>query len=204
MAQPDQAAEHDAGAPPDQGPPPDAEHLRRALDEQADLLTGPDVSDVVRVRVRRTLDSTRDLLELSTDDAVREVAGRAVAWVAESVGALQRLPRVFAAAHAVVGEHAPLLRTVDQLDLLGLTLDRAYDAVHRHDAEGLDAQLAVLVERFPARTRAAALADPVGVSPDDLDASVVRDHGLEVGEDGIPRLPVPEQPDPDHETKEAR
>lgn len=198
MAQPEQAD------PPEQGPPPQAEHLLRALAEQTHLLTGPDVSAVVGVRVRRAMDGARALLELSTDERCREVAGRAVAWVAESVGALHRLPQAYATGHAVLGEHAPLLRTVDQLDLLGLTLDRAYDAVHRQDTAVLDHQLAVLAEHFPARTRAAALADPVGMSPDDLDGTVVRDHGLEVGEDGIPRLPVPEQPDPDHETQEDR
>ncbi|AXH95712.1 hypothetical protein [Ornithinimicrobium avium] len=187
----------------DQEAPLDADHLRRALDEQGGLLTGPDVSDVVRARVRRVLDSTRDLLELSAEEPVREVAGRAVAWVAESVGAFQRLPRAFASGHAVLGEHAPLLRTVDQLDLLGLTLDRAYDGARRGDGQAVRGQLDVLLERFPARTRPASLAEPVGICPEDLDDGVVHDHGLEVGEDGIPRLPVPDQPDPDHETQEV-
>ncbi len=186
------------------GAPPEVARLRRAIDEQARLLTGPDVSDVVAVRVRRALDSTRDLVDLSGEEAVRDLAGRAVAWVAEAVGAFQRLPRDFARGHAVVGDHAPLLRVVDDLDLLGLTLDHAYDAAHREDAEALGRQLGVLVERFPAGTDAAALAETEDLDPDDLDGQVVRDHGLEVGEDGIPRLPVPEQPDPDHETEEGQ
>lgn len=182
------------------GAPPDVARLRRAVEEQTRLLTGPDVSDVVAVRVRRALGSTRDLVDLSDDEAVRDLAGRAVAWVAETVGALQRLPHAFAGGHAVVGDHAPLLRVVDDLDLLGLTLDHAYDAAHRGDPEALERQLGVVVERFPAATDAAALAEAEDLAPQDLDEQVVRDNGLEVGEDGIPRLPVPEQPDPDHET----
>lgn len=186
------------------GAPPDVARLRRAIGEQTRLLTGPDVSDVVAVRVRRVLDSTRDLLDVSDGQAVRELAGRAVAWVAEAVGAFQRLPQDFAGRHAVVGDHAPLLRVVDDLDLVGLTLDHAYDAAHRDDPDALERQLGVLVERFPTATDAAALAEAQDLAPEDLDEQVVREHGLEVGEDGIPRLPVPDQPDPDHETEDDR
>lgn len=181
---------------------PDADHLRRALGEQRALLTGPDVSDVVRVRVRRTLDSSRDLLDASTDEPVRETVARTVTWLAETVGAFQRLPRGFAEGHAVEGDPAPLLRIVDDLDLLGLTLDHVYDAVHRGDQRILDGQLGVLRDRYEVRTPATAVVETADLTPDDLDQEVVRSHGLEVGEDGIPRLPVPDQPDPSHETQE--
>lgn len=189
---------------PTAGPQPDASRLRRALEDQTLLLTGPDVSDVVAVRVRRVLGSAGDLLDVSESERVREVVGRTVAWVAESVGAFQRLPGPFAGGHAVVGDHAPLLQIVDRLDLLGLTLDHAYDAAHRGDEAALGRQLEVLVERFPARSEVASLALPVQITPQDLDQQVVHDHGLQVGEDGIPRLPVPEQPDPHHESREDR
>lgn len=181
---------------------PDADHLGRALDEQGGLLTGPDVSGVVRVRVRRALDSTRDLLDLSDAEPVRDLAARTVAWLAESVGAFQRLPGPFASGHAVVGDHAPLLRIVDDLDLLGLTLDHAYDAAHRDDPDALEKQLDVLRERYSVRTPAVAVVQTAELTPEDLDQQVVRDHGLEVGADGIPRLPVPDQSDPSHETEE--
>jgi len=181
---------------------PDADHLRRALDEQAQLLTGPDVSDVVRVRVRRALASARELLDLSDAEPVRESTARTVTWLAETVGAFQRLPAGFAGGHAVEGDPAPLLRLVDDLDLLGLTLDHVYDAAHRADDQVLDRQLAVLRERYAVRTPAAAVVRTAVVPPAELDQQVVRDNGLEVGDDGIPRMPVPDQPDPSHETQE--
>ncbi|MDV3297169.1 MAG: hypothetical protein LOY01_15360 [Brachybacterium paraconglomeratum] len=181
---------------------PDADHLRRALDEQAQLLTGPDVSDVVRVRVRRALTSARELLDLSDAERVREATARTVTWLAETVGAFQRLPARFAGGHAVEGDPAPLLRIVDDLDLLGLTLDLVYDAAHRDDHQVLDRQLAVLRERYAVRTPAAAVVRTAVVPPAELDQQVVRDNGLEVGDDGIPRMPVPDQPDPSHETQE--
>lgn len=180
--------------------PPSVDQLRRALEEQAHLLTGPDVKDVVRVRVERALDSTRDLVRDADTEAARELAGRTIAWLAESVGEFQRLPEPFARGRALDGTNAPLLLVVDQLDLLGLTLDHAYDAAHRGDAQALQRQLDVLVDRFPARTSPAALMEDSAITDEHLDQQVVRDNGLEVGEDGIPRIPVPDQPDPVHET----
>lgn len=182
---------------------PDADHLRKALAEQRSLLTGPDVSDVVRVRVRRALDSACDLLDLPDEEPVRETVARTVTWLAEAVGAFQRLPRAFAGGHAVEGDPAPLLRIVDDLDLLGLTLDHAYDAAHRSDLAALERQLGVLRGRYEVRTPATAVVVTADLTPDDLDHAVVRDNGLEVGEDGIPRLPVPDQPDPTHETHQT-
>ncbi|GGK68200.1 hypothetical protein [Ornithinimicrobium pekingense] len=181
---------------------PDADHLRTSIQEQARLLTGPDVSDVVRVRVRRALHSAGDLLELSGAEPARDVAARTVAWLAESVGAFQRLPHGFAGGHAVEGEPAPLLRIVDELDLLGLTLDHAYDATRRGDDAALDRQLDVLRERYAVRTSPAAVVRTAVVPPTDVDQEVVADRGLEVGADGIPRVPVPDQPDAHHETQE--
>jgi hypothetical protein len=177
---------------------PDANHLRKALQEQAQLLTGPDVSDVVRVRVRRVLASACDLLDVSDTGAVRDLTARTVAWLAESVGAFQRLPDGFAGGHAVPGDPAPLLRLVDELDLLGLTLDHAFDAAHRADAQGVERQLAVLRDRYAVRTPAAAIVRTAVLPPAEIDRRVVREHRLEVGEDGIPRVPVPAPPPPRH------
>lgn len=170
---------------------PDVDHLRTALDEQERLLAGPEASPVLRVRVCRALCSTRDLLALSPGEPAREVAARTVAWLAESVGAFQRLPRGFAGGNAVAGQPAPLLRLVDDLDLLGLTLDHAHDAASREDGDDLQEALELLRERFAVRTRAAAVVRTAVVPPADVDERVVRERGLEVGEDGIPRVPVP-------------
>lgn len=197
--------------PSDATPPvPTRDELRRTLREQTPLLDGPALSDVVGVRVRRAISTTDDLIDADTCDGddpvglgVREAAARTVAWLAEHVGAYLRLPSDFAHSHAVDGHNAPVLELVDQLDLLGLTLDRVYDATSRGDLEDLQAQLGVLRERYATHTDPADLIGATDISPDQLDQGVVEQRGLEVGEDGIPRLPVPEQPGPVHEPQET-
>ena len=62
-------------------------------------------------------------------------------------------------------------------------------------------KVAVGSERYAVRTSAAAVVGTAPIRPSDLDQEAVRDNGLEVGEDGIPRMPVPDQPDPSHETQ---
>ncbi|MGC5583475.1 hypothetical protein [Ornithinimicrobium sp. W1665] len=200
MPVPPEPAVGDAGDRPT-SPVPSVEALRRTVAEQTPLLTGPTLHDSVVVRVRRVLTSADELLELlgeDGDEVSRDTVSRALAWVVESVGAYERLPGRFAAGHAVTGDHAPLLALVDDLDLLGLTLDHAYDAAHRQDDRHARRQHTVLLERFDTASRPDALVGESGVAPEHLDHDVVRDKGLDVGEDGIPRLPVPEQPDPHH------
>ena len=192
------------GAAPVDGPSLDA--LRRTITEQTPLLTGPPLHESVTVRVRRVLTGADELLTLLAGDEapadedthrlVRDTVARAVAWVVESVGAYQRLPAGFASGHVVAGGHAPMLVLVDDLDLLGLTVDHAYDAAHRGDRDHASRQHDVLLERFRTSARPEAVVDESGIRAEDLDEQVVGDQGLEVGGDGIPRLPVPEQPDP--------
>ncbi|GAA5161447.1 hypothetical protein GCM10011366_09770 [Ornithinimicrobium tianjinense] len=157
--------------------------------------------------MRRALGATGDLLDLAdrspgTDIHAREAASTTLAWLTESVGGYLRMPRSFADGHALDGAHAPLLTLVDDLDLLGLTLDHTYDAVHRADESHLRTQLGVLRETFATRTDPRDLVQ-TAISPDHIESQVVQDRGLEVGEDGIPRLPVPEQPAPHHDSAHA-
>ena len=212
MPQAPDPAEDAGDVPSTDGTPadvPSVEALRRTVAEQEPLLTGPPLHDSVTVRVRRVLTAAAELLDLLGDDTsrspsddpsllARDTVARAVTWVVESVGAHQRLPSVFAAGHAVEGEHPPLLALVDDLDLLGLTIDHAYDAAHRGDLDHARDQHEVLRARFGTNTRPERLVDETGVRPEHVDEQVVDDHGLQVGDDGIPRLPVPEQPDPHH------
>jgi hypothetical protein len=187
---------------------PTSHDLRRTLNDQAPLVDGPAMPDVVRVRVRRVVRTTGDLLDVPEDgtrlhEGVREAAAWSIAWLAESVGAYTRLPPAFARSHALEGQHAPLLALVDELDLLGLTLDRVHDACAREDEAALDTQLQLLRETFAGATDPVDIVGRTDITPDQLDRGTVEEHGLEVGEDGIPRLPVPEQPDPDHESLET-
>lgn len=177
---------------------PCADALRQALTEQTSLLTGPQLGPTVTVRVRRALTVAGELLDRDEDDpGVREVVSRALAWTAETVGAHQRLPSGYAATRVLACGRSPLLRLVDELDLLGLTLDHAYDAVARDDADHLRHQLDVLVERFAAETEPAHLTGrPAPGEPSAVDPQTAGSAGAEVGDDGIPRVPVPEQPAP--------
>lgn len=185
---------------------PTSQDLRRTLDDHAPLLDGPALPDVVRVRVRRAVRTTADLLEVPQDgttvhDGVREAAARSIAWLAESVGAYTRLPPSFAHSHALEDRHAPLLELVDHLDLLGLTLDRVYDACARGAEDDLRTQLDLLQDTFAGHTDPTDIVGRTDITPDQLDHATVERKGLEVGEDGIPRLPVPAQPastPPDH------
>lgn len=181
--------------------PPTADELHQALEDHRALLSRPSLPEVVEIRVARALDSSRELLALSADLPAREVAAGSLAWLAESVGAFQRLPEHFAVAHTAPGQLSPVLTLVDGLDLLGLTLDRAYDAIARADEPALARPLEVLAQRLATRSKATELVEeaiaPVDLNLDlDLDSSASAGEGLEVGGDGIPRLPVPEQPNP--------
>lgn len=187
---------------PDGSPLPTVDELRHTLSEQSSLLSGPALPEVVQVRVARIARTLEDLLAIE-DVAARGVATRAIAWTAESVGAFQRLPARFRLSHAGPGTLSPALTLIDELDLLGLTLDHTYDALTRGDRDVLARQEEVLRDRFGTDTEPVDLVEEDTITPEDLDQDVVEVAGLEVGEDGIPRLPVPEQPDPHHEAEEA-
>lgn len=188
--------------------------LRQALAEQTPLLTGPPTQEVLAVRARRVLRSAQDLVDLvdpvghsdaddrdggarhGSDLPTRELVARTVGWVAERIGSFHRLPRGYAEQRPVNEGRTALLTVVDELDLLGLTLDHAFAAAHAGDREGLSAQLRVVRDSFPSRTDPAHLTTPADPVVDEAAAAAVGD---EVGEDGIPRMPVPAQPDPHHE-----
>lgn len=178
---------------------PERDELRAALAEQTPLLTEAPTPPLLAVRVRRVLASAGDLLDLAgrseDDPAVREVVARALMWTAERVEAYNRLPGPYAEGRILEGERSALLGLVDDLDLLGLTLDHAYDAASRGAGDDLARQLSVVTDTFPSATDVAHLILATGPATDEQTAARV---GAEVGADGIPRMPVPDQPDPTH------
>lgn len=178
---------------------PTGEQLRAALTEQTPLLTEAPTPEVLAVRVHRVLGSCADLLDRTGDGeapvAVREVVARTLMWAAEHVGAYHRLPARYAESRLLEGDRTPLLRLVDELDLLGLTLDHVYDAAHRRAADDLASRLQVLIDTFPSGTDITHL---VSQPEPAADAQAAARVGAEVGADGIPRVPVPEQTDPRH------
>ncbi|WP_240200848.1 hypothetical protein [Cellulosimicrobium cellulans] len=76
------------------------------------------------------------------------VVATATSYLPESVGAYLRLPRDFADRRVVAQGKTSLMLLCDQLDLLGVTLDKISDAVSRADAAALVAHGAFLAEKF--------------------------------------------------------
>ncbi|ANS78315.1 hypothetical protein SGUI_0919 [Serinicoccus hydrothermalis] len=132
--------------------PPTAEDVNQALTSTEELLTSAALPSVVIARGRRVIDTVRDtvprLEKLSGSDLGYTVIATATDYLPEAVGAYQRLPRRYADTRPVDGAKTSLMVLVDQLDLLGLTMDKVFDAVYRQDARELVAQGRFIAEKF--------------------------------------------------------
>ena len=69
-------------------------------------------------------------------------------YLPEALGGYLRLPRRFADSRPVDGGRTSLMVLVDQLDLLGATMDQVFDAVCRDAATALAAPGRFLPEKF--------------------------------------------------------
>ena len=69
-------------------------------------------------------------------------------YLPEALSGYLRLPRDWADSRPIEGAKTSLLLLVDQLDLLGSTVDKMYDAVLQKDAQALIAHGRFLQERF--------------------------------------------------------
>ena len=76
------------------------------------------------------------------------VVATATSYLPEAVGGYLRLPRDFADRRVVSRGKTSLMVLCDQLDLLGVTLDKISDAVSRADADALVAHGLFLAEKF--------------------------------------------------------
>lgn len=76
------------------------------------------------------------------------VVATATSYLPEAVGGYLRLPRDFADRRVVSRGKTSLMVLCDQLDLLGVTLDKISDAVSREDAQALVAHGQFLAEKF--------------------------------------------------------
>lgn len=132
--------------------PPTAEDVYAALDETEQLLTSSSLPSVVTARGQRVVDTVRDtvprLEKLTGSDLGYTIIATATDYLPEAIGGYQRLPRRYADTRPVDGAKTSLLVLVDQLDLLGLTMDRVFDAVFRDDARELVAQGRFIAEKF--------------------------------------------------------
>lgn len=132
--------------------PPTAQDVQDALASTEELLASTALPSVVVARGTRVIDTARDTLprleKLSGSDLGYTLVATATDYLPEAIGAYQRLPRRYADTRPVDGAKTSLMVLVDQLDLLGLTMDRVFDAVYRQDARELVAQGRFIAEKF--------------------------------------------------------
>jgi hypothetical protein len=124
-----------------------------ALDRVRDLAVQGAVPAAVSSRLRRIDTSIRETLPrlrnlgLGSIDAY-SVMATATDYLPEAIGGYLRLPRDWADSRPIDNGKSSLLVLIDQLDLLGATMDRIFDAVNAHDAQALIAHGRFLQEKF--------------------------------------------------------
>jgi hypothetical protein len=138
--------------PPTPAAPTEADILA-ALDRVVAMVTGGSVPAAVQSRVKRVAETVRQTmprlrnLGLGSADAY-SVMATATDYLPEAIGGYTRLPRQWADSRPVENGKTSLMLLIDQLDLLGATMDKIFDAVVRVDADALIAHGRFLQEKF--------------------------------------------------------
>lgn len=145
--------ESGATAEPTTPAPPTQEDIQAALTDMEALVTGGRVPAPVRSRVLRVTSAVRktlprlEFLGLGSYDAYSVIA-TATDYLPQAVGAYLRLPRDWADTRPIENGKSSLMLLIDQLDLLGATMDKIYDAANSTDAAALIANGRFLQEKF--------------------------------------------------------
>lgn len=146
-------------AEPSTPPAPTRDDIGTALADVERLVADPTVPGPVRSRVHRITRTVRQTLPrienlgLGSLDSYSLIA-TATDYLPEAVGAYLRLPRDWADSRPIENGKTSLLILIDQLDLLGQTMEKMLDAVNRTDAEALIAHGRFLQQRFGDPTKA--------------------------------------------------
>ncbi len=145
------------GAPvspvPNPPTPPGSPGILASLGRVDALLADAHASPLVRSRVDRIDRSIRATLPrlpqlgVGSEDAYAVVA-TATNYLPESIEAYLRLPRDWADTRPIDGGRTALMVLIDQLELLGVSMDRMLDAATRADAQALIAQGRFLDAKF--------------------------------------------------------
>jgi hypothetical protein len=103
-------------------------------------------------RVARTVRDTVPRLDTlgSGSPQAYNVMATATNYLPDAIGGYLRLPRQWADSRPVDRGKTSLMILIDQLDLLGATMDKVFDAVCRADAEALVVHGRFLEEKFGA------------------------------------------------------
>ncbi len=140
-------------AVPEVDPAPTEADILSSLDGVEQLIASGTLPSVVRSRAARVTRLVRDTLPrlgslgLGSYDSYSVVA-TATDYLPEAIGAYLRLPRDWADSRPVENGKTPLLLLIDQLDLLGATMEKIYDAANSTDAAALITHGRFLRERF--------------------------------------------------------
>lgn len=139
--------------------PPGDEEILASLQRVHVMLDEGKASPFVRSRAVRIDKLIRDILPrlpqlgLGSVDAYSVVA-TATNYLPESVGGYLRLPREWADTRPIDGGRTALMVLIDQLELLGATMDKMLDAAIRADAQALIAHGRFLDTKFGAGPQA--------------------------------------------------
>lgn len=124
-----------------------------ALDRTERLARDAKLHPFVLARVGRVARLIRDTLPrmtsvgLGTSESFAVMA-TATDYLPEALGGYLRLPRDWADSRPIENGKTSLMLLIDQLDLLGTTMDKVLDAVARADADALIAHGRFLTARF--------------------------------------------------------
>ncbi len=142
--------------------PPGEPEILGSLQQVAAMLDDGAVSGLVRSRVRRIDRLIRQILPrlpslgFGSQDAYAVVA-TATSYLPESLGAYLRLPREWADSRPIDNGRTALMVLIDQLELLGATMEKMLDAAVRADATALIAHGRFLEAKFGADSSGGAL-----------------------------------------------
>ncbi len=142
-------------AEPEPAPIPRAptnDDLLAALVRVEQLVADGAVPAVVASRVNRVVRIVRETIprlgNLGGSAQAYSVMATATDYLPEAIGGYLRLPRQWADSRPVDRGKTSLMILIDQLDLLGSTMDKVFDAVNRADAAALIAHGRFLQEKF--------------------------------------------------------
>ncbi|MGV1009277.1 MAG: hypothetical protein ACOYBY_11810 [Dermatophilaceae bacterium] len=132
---------------------PTSADLLRAVDRVEAQAREGKVPSMVMARLSRVTRTVRETIprmdRLGAGSAqAYNVMATATDYLPEAIGGYLRLPRSWADSRPVDRGKTPLMILIDQLDLLGLTMDKIFDAINRADAEALVVHGRFLQEKF--------------------------------------------------------
>ena len=136
---------------------PTSQDLLDAVDRVEQLARDGKVPGMVQSRLGRVARTVRDtvprLETLGPGSAqAYNVMATATDYLPDAIGGYVRLPRQWADSRPVDRGKTSLMVLIDQLDLLGATMDKVFDAVCREDAQALVVHGRFLEEKFGSAT----------------------------------------------------